>query len=175
MGNKLTKKFIKSSFKKINTHNDDFIINHSKKNRANDLTDIKTFDERRKVFISLLGLYQSWQNCPSNVLYSAIFILPLKSRWIHSPTKYITELQNCQILQSSVFSDIFMVKTFIEMLRWKDKQGLIIFMLDDYETNQYNNNIKYDELMHPIQIGGRMRQKQKPLNLKYYRSFILCG
>ncbi len=89
---------------KIGHNNEDFIINHSQHNTKNDITDIKTFDERRKVFISLLGLIQSWQNCPSNVLYSAILILPLKLKWIYSSDKHLTELRTLSVFSKYAFN-----------------------------------------------------------------------
>lgn len=53
-----------------------------------------SLDARRVVFVSLIGLYQSWKDCPSVVLYSAVFILPLHRQWIYNPRKYEEELQS---------------------------------------------------------------------------------
>ena len=50
-------------------------------------------DQRRLVFISLNGLYESWTDCPFAQMYSALLILPLKKEWIYSPKKYKKELK----------------------------------------------------------------------------------
>eukprot|EP01084_Bolivina_argentea_P002771 5137_1 len=81
----------------INTcnQNDDFIINYNKTNMINNnKIDIKSLDQRRVVFISLLGIYQTWRECPSFVLYSAIFVLPLKRDWLYNPEKYVNEIKS---------------------------------------------------------------------------------
>eukprot|EP01084_Bolivina_argentea_P222905 377253_1 len=146
MGNQLDNKFVKSNFNQIRNHNDEFIIKYNQNNKSNELTDITSFDPRRKVFISLLGLYRTWRNCPSNILYSSIFILPLKSKWIYSPLKYIDEIRSISILSSAVFKDIKQMQEFIQMLQWKDSQGCCIWMLNDYANEQMSDS----ELIQPI-------------------------
>eukprot|EP01084_Bolivina_argentea_P072101 130951_1 len=41
--------------------------------------------QRRIVFVSALGLYETYLFCPASILYSAIFILPIKKKWIYYP------------------------------------------------------------------------------------------
>eukprot|EP01084_Bolivina_argentea_P184830 318787_1 len=123
--------------KLIKTHEtNDFIVKHTQKNKINDLIDAQSLDTRRVVFVSLLGIYSTWQKCPSFVLFSAILILPLKKKHIYSPQKHINEFQ-------SIFSDVnnLQVERFLEMLRWKDSQGLIVWMSDDYNESEYKNDI----------------------------------
>ena len=43
-------------------------------------------DERRVVFVDLVGLMHSWRSTPTSILSSALFILPLKQKWIYSPS-----------------------------------------------------------------------------------------
>ncbi len=56
---------------------DDFIVKHSK-SKINPLIDIQSLDIRRKVFISLIGLYRSWQNVPS--FFCELLCLALKKK-----------------------------------------------------------------------------------------------
>ena len=52
-----------------------------------------TIDRRRVVFISLSGLYKSYKQCPSHVLYTSLMILPLKRSWIYNPSRYAKQLK----------------------------------------------------------------------------------
>eukprot|EP01083_Nonionella_stella_P165932 553379_1 len=132
MGNQHT-----SSLKiKIKNHNhDEFFIQHVQNNKRNELSmrGIESLDLRRVVFVSLLGLYQTWRNCPSFLLYTAIFILPLKRKWIYKPSKYIDEMKSCLMSRVNLFlANVSETKAFIELLRWKDRQGLVCWALDEY-------------------------------------------
>eukprot|EP00483_Globobulimina_turgida_P000992 UN00994 len=148
-------KFIKSKLinirKKRSPKNTDDSPDHfiKKYNQTspNPTTDIKSLDLRRKIFVSLLHLYQSWQQCPSHILYSAIFILPLKQDWIYDPTKYMEELKTHMISKIGWFSDVSKMEQFVQLLKWKDSQGLIFWMLD-IESDAYDNNI--NSLIHPF-------------------------
>ena len=73
--------------------NTDFILKYNKF-EENKIKDINLLDQRRVIFISLIGLYTTWKNCPSIILYSAIFLLPLNQKWIYNPTKYKKDIQN---------------------------------------------------------------------------------
>eukprot|EP01083_Nonionella_stella_P198748 729461_1 len=140
---KLTK-FIKSKLKtsdsrstKTNNY-EDFIIQHKHLENNSKTTDLNSFDQRRTVFVSLTGLFQTYKNCPCYILYTALLVLPLKRQWIYYPSKYIDEIQSHFICQISAFSnsDPSEIKQFIQFLKWKDTQGYIFWMLDDYENEQ---------------------------------------
>jgi len=91
-------------------------------------------DERRIVFVSLIGAYQTWQQCSPNTLYSSIFLLPLKKKWIYDPTKHTLEIEThflIKHLSTNQFPQQLL--DFIEILKFKDKQGLAFWMLDEYE------------------------------------------
>eukprot|EP01084_Bolivina_argentea_P111327 198674_1 len=89
-------------------------------------------DQRRLVFVSLSGLYQTWDTCPKSQLHSSIFMLPLKREWIHHPSKY--QKQICG--ERTTFKDKKRFKQFIQLLKWKERQNLAFWMLDEYETNE---------------------------------------
>eukprot|EP01084_Bolivina_argentea_P183271 316278_1 len=97
----------RSKFPWSKSNDEDFIIKYNKLNERNNNTiDIKSLDQRRVIFVSLIGLFSSWRECPSFVLYSAIFLVPLKHKWIYNPVKYVHEIQSNFISQFKSFSDI---------------------------------------------------------------------
>eukprot|EP01084_Bolivina_argentea_P124061 219848_1 len=100
-------------------------------------------DERRLVFISLNGLYQSWRICPSILMCSAILILPLKQKWIYHPSKHQHELTQHFVSRLTLFSDTEDTDDFIELLKWKDSQNLVFWMLDDHDhaTTSHPNHL----------------------------------
>eukprot|EP00484_Ammonia_sp_Unknown_P025714 CAMPEP_0197033740 /NCGR_PEP_ID=MMETSP1384-20130603/12064_1 /TAXON_ID=29189 /ORGANISM="Ammonia sp." /LENGTH=318 /DNA_ID=CAMNT_0042463589 /DNA_START=61 /DNA_END=1017 /DNA_ORIENTATION=+ len=119
---------------------DRFIVQYSSQQRAKEIARQtvsaanKHVDQRRVVFISLLGLYQTWKQCPPYLLYSALVIIPMKSSWIYRPRKHKEELRQSLLAQLSVFSqNPKQVNEFVKLLKWKDAQGLVIWALDDFE------------------------------------------
>eukprot|EP01084_Bolivina_argentea_P258694 436236_1 len=141
---KLCAKWITTKTNIQNTKNtDDFIIKYHHLNVVNNnKTNIEPFDQRRVIFISIIGLYQSWRECPSFVLYSAIFLLPLRKQWIYDPAKYISEIQSNFVSQFSSFSsDSAAMTEFIKLLKWKDSQDLAFWLLDDYNKYKKNTSI----------------------------------
>ena len=96
----------KSSLHCNSSSNDQFFIKFDREQRGNNgksINDLVLNDQRRIVWISLLGLYNSWKQCPSVILYSSIFLLPLKQKWIYSPIKYQQEIQNNIVGNISIF------------------------------------------------------------------------
>ena len=79
-------KLIALKRKKEQPLNEEFIIkyNESFKNEWDHLNDDNS---KRLVFVSLNGLYHSYYKCPPHLLYSSIFILPLKREWIWNQNK----------------------------------------------------------------------------------------
>eukprot|EP01083_Nonionella_stella_P213399 769747_1 len=71
---------------------EEFILKYNKSNE-NKLTDALLLDNRRVVFVSLIGLYNTWNKCPPVLLHSALCVLPLKRNWIYQPSKYMNEMQ----------------------------------------------------------------------------------
>lgn len=84
---------------------DSFFVKYLNKNRGNMevMDDISTFDQKRQVFISLIGLFQTWTKMPSHVLYSAIFCLPLKREWIYDIVKHRAEYLAHDVIKHSLF------------------------------------------------------------------------
>eukprot|EP01083_Nonionella_stella_P034643 94786_1 len=116
---------------------DSFIINHHHKNKTNDSIQL---DERRLVFVSLPGLYASWCRVPSILLYTSLLIMPLKRAWILQPSKYIPELQQSVCTPCSC-SNIHEIADFIQMLQWKDSQGLLLFVSDGLDLDDYTTKL----------------------------------
>eukprot|EP01084_Bolivina_argentea_P000916 1673_1 len=135
-------KFIKSKLKpNIRDH---FIINskHNLKRNNESTIDIESIlMHKRIIFISLIGLYNTWQQCPSHGLYSSVFFLPLKREYVYHACKHIQEIK----AHIPTFSDTTATKEFIEMLKWKDAQGSVLW-LDDYKCSlRRKTNRRYDE------------------------------
>mmetsp|Transcript_17541 Transcript_17541/g.28003 ORF Transcript_17541/g.28003 Transcript_17541/m.28003 type:complete len:279 (+) Transcript_17541:41-877(+) len=125
-----------------NKHSDSaaeqFIIEFNRKKHENgaaiSIPESVITSQRRVVFVSFIGLYSTWSECPASVLYPAIFILPLKRRWIFEPTKYQQEFQTSivgQLFELGFFQkDESSWIQFTQMLKWKDSQNLVFWMLD---------------------------------------------
>mmetsp|Transcript_9953 Transcript_9953/g.15134 ORF Transcript_9953/g.15134 Transcript_9953/m.15134 type:complete len:357 (-) Transcript_9953:28-1098(-) len=103
---------------------------------------------KRTVFVSLTGLHESWRDCPTVILYSSIFIFPLKKEWIYrSKTK--------QEVQQHRFSTLLQDAEFVRLLRWKDAQGLL-FCMEDISITQVMQTCDHgdpdhdDVLIHPF-------------------------
>eukprot|EP01083_Nonionella_stella_P191791 709607_1 len=118
-----------------NSNNNNFIISYTQNNHINDTTiDYKSLDQRRLVFVSLLGLYQSWKRVPTVLLYSSIFMLPLKKKWILQYSKNKNELETKLInlvlpdLDTPNSHENGEMNQFISLLKWKNSQGLIFWM-----------------------------------------------
>eukprot|EP01084_Bolivina_argentea_P006941 13109_1 len=80
----------------------------------------------RVVFISLIGLYESWRDCPMDILNRSIFILPLKKEWIwNQPQSRLWDHHHD-------FQRFFQDHDFIKLLRWKDENKLLFWMEDNY-------------------------------------------
>eukprot|EP01084_Bolivina_argentea_P104151 186521_1 len=126
--------------KHMNT-NDTFIMKYIKNNKQrltiNDSNYLLSIDNRRYVFVSLMGLFNTWKDCPSHVLYSSIFILPLKRKWLYNLLESRNELiGHAFISQHYLFQqNIQETQEFIEMLKWKDAQNLVFWMMDKYEMD----------------------------------------
>eukprot|EP01083_Nonionella_stella_P166126 554447_1 len=110
--------------------NDNFIENYL---NHDPVQTIESLDVKRLVFVNLRGLYESWRRVPSSLLYISIFILPLKQKWLYQPTKLAHELQ--QVFPAQCL-DISAVKAFVALLRWKNNQGLIVWILDESEVDE---------------------------------------
>eukprot|EP01083_Nonionella_stella_P259839 886682_1 len=145
-------------------HRDDFIIEYSKTaEKTSHQMDIESIDTRRIVFVSVVGLYQTWKQCPSAVLYSALLVLPLKSEWIYRPSRYHDSL-----------SPFFKVETaetnqFLDMLKWKESQGLVCWTLDDYASTKDTPRI------HPSwhHLSDKLQSLYDPITAQKYHSIPL--
>eukprot|EP01084_Bolivina_argentea_P097211 174775_1 len=149
---------------------EDFIKQYAQTN-TNKLTDIKSLDLRRKIFVSLLGVFQTWRKMPIVTLYSCIFILPLKKDFIYNPSKYDEEIKTHIIGQMNIFSDASEIKQFIEMLKWKDHQGLVLWMLDEH----IHDNNDYYNLINPFwcHLNAKLTNLYDPITCSNYNNINL--
>lgn len=121
---------------------DNFIIKFHKTYGGNQLDDIALSDKRRIVFISSNGLFNSYKQCPSHILYTSLLVLPLKKKWIYNPNRYQRELQqqfngmNDDIFNKDDKHSKEKRMEFIRLLRWKDRQGFAFWMLDGEEYSK---------------------------------------
>eukprot|EP00485_Elphidium_margaritaceum_P019185 CAMPEP_0202731142 /NCGR_PEP_ID=MMETSP1385-20130828/186996_1 /ASSEMBLY_ACC=CAM_ASM_000861 /TAXON_ID=933848 /ORGANISM="Elphidium margaritaceum" /LENGTH=281 /DNA_ID=CAMNT_0049397425 /DNA_START=34 /DNA_END=879 /DNA_ORIENTATION=+ len=128
-------------------------------------------EERRLVFVSVIGLYNSWKQCATHLLFPAIVLLPMKRCWIYKPKKYTEEIVstigargNC-ILNNEI-------KDFVAFLKWKDTQKLAFFMLDDYPAD---DEIKSNSLIHPFwsHLSRVLQTLHDPVQNTLYRGLQL--
>eukprot|EP01083_Nonionella_stella_P002530 7270_1 len=143
---------------------DDFIIQFNKRNipNCNQPTDL-TSSSKRTIFISLIGLALTWKNSPPHVLYSSLLILPLKRKWIYS-SKYMEELEAASsgLLRNEDPS----TKEFVELIKWKDSQGLVFWAKDDRETSSTQEN-----LVHPFwqDVSNHLVSLYDPVTSETYK------
>eukprot|EP01084_Bolivina_argentea_P089634 161692_1 len=151
--NRTISHFLKSKFrhnkleKPKRISHEDLIVQYSQKHKNRDAKIIQSWDQRRVVFVSLLGAYQTWNKCPSAILYTSLFIMPLKRNWIYHPHKYRDEIRSTFLSQLSWLSDMSNINEFMNLLKWKDSQGLVLWMLDEYNIPKTRD---YDRLIEPF-------------------------
>eukprot|EP01083_Nonionella_stella_P086120 239027_1 len=92
--------------------------------------ELDSLDIRRIVFVSLFGFYHTWKRCPLHILYTCLLLMPLKRKWIYSPSKYRHELPS--YLRATKETDLF-----IQLLKWKDQQGLVVWTLDAIDADTH--------------------------------------
>eukprot|EP01084_Bolivina_argentea_P103495 185371_1 len=131
---------------------DEFIINFRHTyGSINQITDINSLDIRRHVFVSLIGLFNTYKLCPCSVLYTAIFILPIKKDWLYNIHHYVANENTYPLdmyAKLTIFQSDIETQAFLKLLQWKDKQGLLFCMLDEYMDTNSNN--KSNSLIHPF-------------------------
>eukprot|EP01084_Bolivina_argentea_P042668 78663_1 len=161
MGNNIKSPSKSSKSSKSNS----FIIQHCQSN-SNTITDISSFDERRAVFISVPGLYNTWHKCPSVVLYSAVCFLPLKKKWIYHPTKYMNEIKQKDEIFVLLNQDSKNRRQFINLLKWKHSQGLVFWLLDEQLQHPNNKNDLVSPLWHTF--SEKLASLYNPVTGKKY-------
>eukprot|EP01083_Nonionella_stella_P014844 41563_1 len=130
--------------------------------------------QRRVIFVSLIGLFKTWREVPFKIMSPAIFMIPLRREWIYNPLEHLQELGSCFISHLTLFSDVTETETFVKLLKWKDAQGLVVWMLDDHDECLPKN---HNELVHGFWYGFSAmltklkdpitRTKYKPLQLDH--------
>eukprot|EP01083_Nonionella_stella_P052076 138318_1 len=102
-------------------------------------------DHRRIVFVSLIGLYLSWRDVPFKVMNNALIVTPFCRKWIYHPCVYRKQLRSCFVSQFTFFSDKAEAQTFIKLLKWKDSQGLVIWMFDHCAISKSAHQTPHDQ------------------------------
>ncbi len=72
------------------TNPDQFIIEYNKNN--NNKVTYSLLDNRRVIFISFVGLFNTFDQCPAVVLYSCLCVMPIKKKWIYQSLKHFNEI-----------------------------------------------------------------------------------
>eukprot|EP00484_Ammonia_sp_Unknown_P009804 CAMPEP_0197055130 /NCGR_PEP_ID=MMETSP1384-20130603/57808_1 /TAXON_ID=29189 /ORGANISM="Ammonia sp." /LENGTH=242 /DNA_ID=CAMNT_0042488591 /DNA_START=51 /DNA_END=776 /DNA_ORIENTATION=- len=128
-------------------------------------------DERRLVFISLIGLYQTYRQCPMVYLYPCICMLPIRRPWIYNPLKYKSEIHRSIIGQTSIFQGSVEFAEFLQLLQFKDSQGLLFCTLSDPDREDVDeDNERTMNAIHPF--WRYFSQKLVSLNLNGLDSFL---
>ena len=118
---------------------ENFILEHNKLNN-NTINDLSLYDEKRLVFVSLIGLFQTWNKCPSFLLYSALFILPLKKQWIYNPNKHRDEIMSHFVGEYISFIEgITLCSLFYGILVSNHRLYLTLYILYKYAVNAKQN------------------------------------
>eukprot|EP01083_Nonionella_stella_P153800 494586_1 len=142
--------------------NDAFIIKFNRNNTIND-----ALCQKRVIFISFIGLCQSYRKCPPHILYSSLLIMPLKKEWIQYPSQYMELLRSASsglVRNDADGQDLF------ELLKWKDSQGLVIWTQDEYQTSQQSSI-----LVHPFWqfVSDILVSLYDPITSQCYKPLIL--
>eukprot|EP01084_Bolivina_argentea_P272572 464127_1 len=143
-----------------------FIIEFSKNHNVNAQSP-QAMCHKRVIFISLIGLYLSYQQCEPHVLYSALLILPLKKEWIHSPSQYAAQLLYASsglIRCDTASQELF------KLIKWKDSQGLVFWAKD-----HLNNEKESADLVHPFWhfVSNKLVSMYDPITSQHYKPLIL--
>eukprot|EP00485_Elphidium_margaritaceum_P008215 CAMPEP_0202687172 /NCGR_PEP_ID=MMETSP1385-20130828/2875_1 /ASSEMBLY_ACC=CAM_ASM_000861 /TAXON_ID=933848 /ORGANISM="Elphidium margaritaceum" /LENGTH=708 /DNA_ID=CAMNT_0049341915 /DNA_START=21 /DNA_END=2147 /DNA_ORIENTATION=- len=88
---------------------------------------------RRCVFLSLPALYECWRTVPASVLLDAIFMLPLHREWVVLPSQR----------EHHPYTELLRDEHFLTLLRWKDKQGLMVYVLHEMDTHRDRSTLQY--------------------------------
>eukprot|EP00484_Ammonia_sp_Unknown_P028584 CAMPEP_0197036630 /NCGR_PEP_ID=MMETSP1384-20130603/14081_1 /TAXON_ID=29189 /ORGANISM="Ammonia sp." /LENGTH=298 /DNA_ID=CAMNT_0042466827 /DNA_START=30 /DNA_END=926 /DNA_ORIENTATION=- len=121
-----------------------FFVNYCQRNAVQQSAkhgtdvDIERLDERRVVFVSIMGLFRSWKDTPPYILHSCLVILPFDREWLqnHRHSKY-THLP----LSGSDMD----VREFMQFIRYKDGQGLAFWAGEQYTGKAAEPDSKQSE------------------------------
>eukprot|EP01084_Bolivina_argentea_P249991 418672_1 len=125
-------------------------------------------DQRRVVFVSALGLYQTYLFCPAPILYSAIFILPIKKKWIYCPEQCKNEINKSIIKTHTIFQNEAAWNNFTNLLKWKDRQNLMIWA--DNETFNDGETLVSEFW---IQFSNKLITLYDPITKSRYNPIVL--
>eukprot|EP01083_Nonionella_stella_P038855 105647_1 len=141
-------------------NNDTFIIEFNKKNLMTDPSDVPLCS-KRLIFISLVGLFQTYKKCPPHMLHSSILVMPLKRKWIYS-SKYEEQMQS--VSSGLIGRDDAQSSEFYQLLKYKDSQGLVFWAKDEYKSSSN------DTLTHPFWqlVSYKLSCLQDPITSKPY-------
>eukprot|EP01083_Nonionella_stella_P312622 1118863_1 len=159
------------SVSSTNKRSDAFIINFTKKYWISHSYDAASICVKRVVFISMVGLFQTYKKCPPHVLYASLLILPIKKEWIYAddPTQFAAQLQS---VSSGLIRDDVNSKEFIELIKWKESQGLVLYAKDECKSSGDDSVVGMDEeLIHPFwrYVSAKLRLLHDPITSQRYK------
>eukprot|EP01083_Nonionella_stella_P026459 72857_1 len=109
-----------------------FISFHQKQQQIrSDMTVYDATIQHRVAFISLVGLYQSFRRVPTHILFSSLFILKIRREWLYDAS---TANDTRNVLRTLQFDED---EDFMMLLKWKDSQGLLLFMWNEDTASAY--------------------------------------
>lgn len=108
------------------------LIKEQQANGINNDVDSLLSDQRRLVFVSLLGLFQTYRKCPMPLLHSSLFILPLEQQWVEHPAKHWQELDQ-KLAGKLSQAEPTEVANFLLLLKWKSQQNLLFCTESNYD------------------------------------------
>eukprot|EP01084_Bolivina_argentea_P007151 13459_1 len=124
-------------------------------------------DERRVVFVSLHGFFKTWMKCPSDVLHSAVVIVPLKRKWIYHRKLYSMQIQSNIVTVLSGY-DNDEIDAFIKLLKWKDSQHLVFWAMDSYDDEYKQDNDNESVSGFWFHFSSKIRKLNDPITGNKY-------
>ena len=113
----ITKLFTKKKSKYSST--EQYIIELYKSQKYQYFTSTDIDVQKRTVFVSLNGLWQTWQTVPSHILYSSILILPLSKKWIYNLKQYEKEISSHFVSMISSFQSGIFIQVIRVSVIWR--------------------------------------------------------
>mmetsp|Transcript_66931 Transcript_66931/g.81961 ORF Transcript_66931/g.81961 Transcript_66931/m.81961 type:complete len:235 (-) Transcript_66931:29-733(-) len=123
---------------------------------------INSSNIKRKIFISILGLYECWQSLSSFDVEYSLLLLQTKPSWIFNKIRD----------DNNVFYALKLYKStdFIQFIQYKYLQGLCVCMLNDIPNNiPFSNNIS--NIYHLI--SNKICELSDPLSGTHYQPLNL--
>jgi len=102
---------------------------------------VHAFDERRIVFVSLVGLHKTWKETPIHVLYSCLILLPIGREWLPTSPKTTLFKKNNKppAKPDGKHAEIANDEEFVTFLQFKNEQGFIFWAREDADADSQDS------------------------------------